>query len=65
MIAGESHGVRSAVVTKTPTSYLDFRLARGESVQQVVLLCNFNIIHVLKVLMIGNPTGLDGVRVCS
>lgn len=36
VIAGESHGVKSAVFTKTPTLYLDFNMQPGASVTQLI-----------------------------
>ena len=36
VIAGESHGIKSPVYTKTPTYYLDFKLAENKRVEQSI-----------------------------
>ncbi|KAG0377752.1 hypothetical protein BGX24_005521 [Mortierella sp. AD032] len=36
VIAGEAHGVKSKVYTRTPTMYLDYRMQRNQIVEQAV-----------------------------
>ncbi|KAG0054988.1 hypothetical protein BGZ83_009863 [Gryganskiella cystojenkinii] len=36
VIAGESHGVKSKVYTRTPTMYLDFNVDKAQTVQQTI-----------------------------
>ncbi|KAF9904667.1 hypothetical protein EC991_002414 [Linnemannia zychae] len=36
VIAGEAHGVKSKVYTRTPTMYLDYRMQRNQVIEQVV-----------------------------
>ncbi|KAG0162760.1 hypothetical protein DFQ28_000825, partial [Apophysomyces sp. BC1034] len=36
VIAGESYGVKSPVMTRTPTMYIDFQLKKGKSIEQVI-----------------------------
>jgi redox-sensitive bicupin YhaK (pirin superfamily) len=47
VIAGDSHGVKSPVYTKTPTMYLDFHLAAGKTVKQVFLMKQEFVCHVV------------------
>lgn len=35
VIAGESYGVRSRVITKNPVMYVDVKMAKGKRVEQV------------------------------
>ncbi|KAF9164087.1 hypothetical protein DFQ26_001828 [Actinomortierella ambigua] len=48
VIAGESHGVVSKVYTRTPTMYLDFKMAKGEKVEQAIPRSFMGFIYVLK-----------------
>ncbi|KAI9314303.1 RmlC-like cupin domain-containing protein [Dichotomocladium elegans] len=36
VIAGESYGARSPVITRTPTMFIDIKLAKGKSIDQVI-----------------------------
>ncbi|KAF9539827.1 hypothetical protein EC957_004920 [Mortierella hygrophila] len=36
VIAGESHGVKSQVYTRTPTMYLDFKMDKNKTVTQII-----------------------------
>ncbi|KAF9305447.1 hypothetical protein BGZ74_010211 [Mortierella antarctica] len=36
IIAGESHGVKSQVYTRTPTMYLDYRIVKNKTVEQTI-----------------------------
>ncbi|KAF9538926.1 hypothetical protein EC957_006011 [Mortierella hygrophila] len=36
VIAGEAHGVKSKVYTRTPTMYLDYRMRKNQTVEQAV-----------------------------
>ncbi|KAG9073047.1 hypothetical protein KI688_000829 [Linnemannia hyalina] len=36
VIAGEAHGVKSEVYTRTPTMYLDYRMRKNQTVEQAV-----------------------------
>ncbi|RUP51610.1 LOW QUALITY PROTEIN: Pirin-like protein [Jimgerdemannia flammicorona] len=36
VIAGESYGVKSRVITKNPTMYVDIKMAKGKKVEQII-----------------------------
>ncbi|KAI9467716.1 RmlC-like cupin domain-containing protein [Zychaea mexicana] len=36
VIAGESHGAKSPVMTRTPTMFIDVKLAKGKSIEQAI-----------------------------
>ncbi|KAF9975391.1 hypothetical protein BGZ73_000955 [Actinomortierella ambigua] len=48
VIAGESHGVSSKIYTRTPTMYLDFKMAPGEKVEQTIPSSYMGFLYVLK-----------------
>ncbi|KAF9125340.1 hypothetical protein BGW39_007493 [Mortierella sp. 14UC] len=48
VIAGESHGVKSQVYTRTPTMYLDFRISNNKTVIQTIPSTYTGFIYVLK-----------------
>ncbi|KAK3843801.1 MAG: RmlC-like cupin domain-containing protein [Linnemannia gamsii] len=48
VIAGESHGITSQVYTRTPTLYLDFKLAQNKTVTQRIPASYSGFIYVLK-----------------
>ncbi|KAG0279852.1 hypothetical protein BGZ95_012078 [Linnemannia exigua] len=48
VIAGESHGVKSQVYTRTPTMYLDFKVAKNKTVVQTIPKSYTGFIYMLK-----------------
>ncbi|KAK3814814.1 MAG: RmlC-like cupin domain-containing protein [Linnemannia elongata] len=48
VIAGESHGVKSQVYTRTPTMYLDFRMDKNKTVTQTIPSTFTGFIYMLK-----------------
>ncbi|KAG0320785.1 hypothetical protein BG000_003450, partial [Podila horticola] len=48
VIAGESHGVKSQVYTRTPTMYLDYKMGRNKTVEQSIPASYTGFIYMLK-----------------
>ncbi|KAF9203040.1 hypothetical protein BGZ49_006870 [Haplosporangium sp. Z 27] len=48
VIAGESHGVKSKVYTRTPTMYLDYKMDKNKSVEQTIPSSFTGFIYMLK-----------------
>ncbi|KAF9937520.1 hypothetical protein BGZ75_009280 [Mortierella antarctica] len=48
VIAGESHGVKSKVYTRTPTMYLDFKMNKNKTVEQSIPSTYTGFIYMLK-----------------
>ncbi|KAG0090520.1 hypothetical protein BGZ93_011216 [Podila epicladia] len=48
VIAGESHGVKSQVYTRTPTIYLDYKMDKNQTVEQSIPASYTGFIYVLK-----------------
>ncbi|KAG0198988.1 hypothetical protein BGX28_007638, partial [Mortierella sp. GBA30] len=48
VIAGESHGVKSKVYTRTPTMYLDFKMDKNKIVEQSIPSTYTGFIYMLK-----------------
>ncbi|ORZ14973.1 RmlC-like cupin domain-containing protein [Lobosporangium transversale] len=48
VIAGESHGVKSKVYTRTPTMYLDFKMDKNKAVEQSIPANYTGFIYTLK-----------------
>ncbi|KAG0029706.1 hypothetical protein BGZ81_003497 [Podila clonocystis] len=48
VIAGESHGVKSQVYTRTPTMYLDYKMERNKTVEQSIPASFTGFIYMLK-----------------
>ncbi|KAF9946090.1 hypothetical protein BGZ72_000680 [Mortierella alpina] len=48
VIAGESHGVKSHVYTRTPTMYLDYRMDKNKTVEQSIPSSFTGFIYMLK-----------------
>ncbi|KAF9217211.1 hypothetical protein BGZ59_005939 [Podila verticillata] len=48
IIAGESHGVKSQVYTRTPTMYLDYKMDKNKTVEQSIPASYTGFIYMLK-----------------
>ncbi|KAG0340112.1 hypothetical protein BG000_000661 [Podila horticola] len=48
VIAGESHGVKSQVYTRTPTMYLDYKMEKNKTVEQSIPASYTGFIYMLK-----------------
>ncbi|KAG0029046.1 hypothetical protein BGZ81_004166 [Podila clonocystis] len=48
VIAGESHGVKSQVYTRTPTMYLDYKMDKNKTVEQSIPASYTGFIYMLK-----------------
>ncbi|KAF9385162.1 hypothetical protein CPB97_005080 [Podila verticillata] len=48
VIAGESHGVKSQVYTRTPTMYLDYKVDKNKTVEQSIPASYTGFIYMLK-----------------
>ncbi|KAK3814114.1 MAG: RmlC-like cupin domain-containing protein [Benniella sp.] len=48
VIAGESHGVKSKVYTRTPTMYLDYKMDKNKTVEQSIPSSYTGFIYMLK-----------------
>ncbi|KAF9940195.1 hypothetical protein BGZ65_007785 [Modicella reniformis] len=48
VIAGESHGIKSKVYTRTPTMYLDFKMDKNKTVEQSIPASYTGFIYMLK-----------------
>ena len=48
VIAGESHGVKSQVYTRTPTMYLDYKMDKNKTVEQSIPTSYTGFIYMLK-----------------
>ncbi|KAG0041658.1 hypothetical protein BGZ90_009708, partial [Linnemannia elongata] len=48
VIAGESHGVKSQVYTRTPTMYLDFKVDKNKTVTQIIPSTYTRFFHMIK-----------------
>ncbi|KAF9959733.1 hypothetical protein BGZ65_000096 [Modicella reniformis] len=48
VIAGESHGIKSKVYTRTPTMYLDFKMDKNKTVEQSIPASYTGFIYILK-----------------
>ncbi|KAG0372366.1 hypothetical protein BGX24_000350, partial [Mortierella sp. AD032] len=48
VIAGESHGVKSQIYTRTPTMYLDFKMDKHKTITQTIPSTYTGFIYMLK-----------------
>ncbi|KAG0358893.1 hypothetical protein BGX24_005896, partial [Mortierella sp. AD032] len=48
VIAGESHGVKSQIYTRTPTMYLDFKMDKNKTITQTIPSTYTGFIYMLK-----------------
>ncbi|KAF9303430.1 hypothetical protein BGZ74_003755 [Mortierella antarctica] len=48
VIAGESHGVKSQVYTRTPTMYLDYKMDKNKSIEQSIPASYTGFIYMLR-----------------
>ncbi|KAG0075814.1 hypothetical protein BGZ90_009472 [Linnemannia elongata] len=60
VIAGESHGVTSKVYTRTPTMYLDFKMAPHKTVEQAIPSSYNGFIYGLKGTIFVGEEGVEG-----
>ncbi|ORZ06288.1 RmlC-like cupin domain-containing protein [Lobosporangium transversale] len=60
VIAGESHGVRSKVYTRTPTMYLDFKMDMHKTVEQTIPASYTGFIYTLKGTVFVGDDGFEG-----
>ncbi|KAG0085061.1 hypothetical protein BGZ93_010367 [Podila epicladia] len=60
VIAGESHGVKSQVYTRTPTMYLDYKMDKNKSVEQSIPASYTGFIYVLSGKAYIGEDGFEG-----
>ncbi|KAG0033654.1 hypothetical protein BGZ81_007781 [Podila clonocystis] len=60
VIAGESHGVKSQVYTRTPTMYLDYKMDKNKSIEQSIPASYTGFIYMLKGKTYIGEDGFEG-----
>ncbi|KAG0232783.1 hypothetical protein BGW41_001717 [Actinomortierella wolfii] len=60
VIAGESQGVTSKIYTRTPTMYLDFKMKKGEKVEQKIPKTFTGFLYVLSGKVYVGDDGFEG-----
>ncbi|KAG0261887.1 hypothetical protein DFQ27_002715, partial [Actinomortierella ambigua] len=60
VIAGESQGVSSKIYTRTPTMYLDFKMKKGEKIEQQIPKSYTGFLYVLSGKVYVGDDGFEG-----